>query len=77
MRHRPPSKPSSPINRPRPADHRFGQGILAFIPWTGRMPFTVADEAEAVQLFAAAEPDYDRLAGEALAVDRMSVGLYA
>lgn len=55
---------------------RFGAGLLAWTPYVGRVSFTTADQVEAAQMFAdAAEPDWDALAGEAAAVDRMGRGV--
>ena len=46
--------------------HRFGAGILPYVPFAGRMPYTVADADWAVQAFAdSGEPDWDSLAEEA------------
>lgn len=68
-----PVKPSRVTPRP---STRFGAGLTFYVPHVGRVPFTAADAAEAVAMFAdAQEPDWDAMAGEAAAVDRMGRGL--
>jgi hypothetical protein len=51
---------------PHEAPKTFGRGILPFVPWTGRVPYTANDEAEAMGMFRdcppirGGSPDADR-----------------
>ena len=52
---------------------RFGSGILRSVP-THRKPYTAEDERWAAQAFNADTTDYDVLAAEAVALDRLTAG---